>query len=71
MRFEIGDRVTVKDEGLEMLAAVSRKWGFTPEVAINVGVIEEIWDDTAYIIFDDSGQCAPYLLEDCFKIGKK
>lgn len=70
MDFEIGDRVTVHDEGLEMLASVGRKYGFAPETPNNVGVIDDIRDDTAYIIFDDCGQCAPYPLEDCFKIGK-
>lgn len=65
---KIGDRVTVRDEGLDQLAAISRKYGFQTDVPNNRGVIDEIKGDTAYIIFDDMGQCAPYPLEDCFVI---
>lgn len=68
MNYKIGDRVTVRDEGLDMLASVGRKYGFAPEVPNNIGVIDDIREDMAYVIFDDSGQCAPYPLEDCFVI---
>lgn len=68
LKMKIGDRVTVQDEGLEMLASTMRKYGHAPKVPNNVGVIDEIQGDTAFIIFDDSGQCAPYFLTECFVI---
>lgn len=65
---QVGDRVAVRDEGLAALTSIMKKAGHEPEVANNVGVIDEITDGTAFIIFDDSGQCAPYPLIDCYII---
>lgn len=67
---QVGDRVAVRDEGLAMLTSIMLQAGEKPKVANNVGVIDEIADGTAFIIFDDSGQCAPYPLTDCYVIAK-
>lgn len=57
---KVGDRVAVLDEALAMLAKI-----LPSGVPNNVGVIREIRDGSAYIIFDDSGSEAPYPLTDC------
>lgn len=65
MSLKIGDHVAVNDEGLASLRAILTKYGMTPAVPNNTGFIDDIKEDMAYIIFDDSGQCAPYYLHEC------
>lgn len=62
---KIGDHVRVKDESLEKLTEIARKYGQVPEVPNNTGIVDDIKGEIAYIIFDDNEQCAPYYLDEC------
>lgn len=64
MSFKVGDRVAVNDPALAQLRAIMEKYGHEAPPN-NVGVIDRIRDGVAEIIFDDSGQCAPYPLDEC------
>jgi hypothetical protein len=57
-----GDRVRVNDPALEQLADIFRKATGDEPVPNNVGVVDEVFKDTVVVIFDDSGQAAPYSL---------
>lgn len=65
MTIKIGDHVVVQDEGLAKLNEIMYRNGFASSVPNNTGIVESIENGFAYIIFDDSGQCAPYYLEEC------
>lgn len=62
---KIGDRVRVLDEGLAQIRKILSSHGYEPEVPNDTGYIDEIHNGFAYVIFDDSGQCAPYRLDEC------
>lgn len=62
---KVGDRVRVLDEGLAQIREILSRHGHEPAVPNDIGYIDEIENGFAFIIFDDSGQCAPYRLDEC------
>lgn len=55
----VGDRVFVDDEGLRQLRELMRSFG-EDAPPNHTGVIDEVWDDSYLIVFDDTGSAAPY-----------
>lgn len=58
----VGDRVEVLDPYLAQMREIMRSAGIEPEPN-HLGVIDEIHDQTAYVLFDD-GMLAPYSLHE-------
>ena len=57
----MNERVEVLDEGLEQMREITRQLGYEPKPNHH-GTVEKIEDGLAYILFDDTGQLAPYPL---------
>ncbi len=69
MTFNPGDRVGVKDPGLEQLRTIMARYGDAPPN--NEGTVDSIEDGFVYINFDEdgveaAGNCAPYPVEDVY-----
>ncbi len=58
----VGDQVAVIDPGLAQLREIMRRATGREPAPNHHGVVEEIQGDTAYVLFDDTGQLAPYPL---------
>lgn len=59
-----GDAVEVLDPALAELRTIMRKATGREPAPNHHGVVKQIEDDTAYVLFDDTGQLAPYPLSE-------
>lgn len=64
----VNERVEVLDEDLAQLRQIMRQAGFKPKPNHH-GTVEKIEDGLAYILFDDTGQLAPYPLAQVRRLG--
>ncbi|MEN0070589.1 MAG: hypothetical protein AAGC63_06225 [Propionicimonas sp.] len=58
----LGDRVEVLDPGLAELRRIMRQATGREPTPNHHGLLQEIDDETGYVLFDDTGQTAPYPL---------
>ena len=64
MTFKPGDRVKVNDPGLAELRRIFAEAMQTEPVPNNTGIVDHVGDEYVYITFDDSGQMAPYPIDE-------
>ncbi|WP_419708008.1 hypothetical protein [Promicromonospora sp. NFX87] len=58
----VGEQVEVLDEGLAQLREIMRRATGREPKPNHHGVVEQIEDGLVYILFNDTGQLAPYPL---------